>query len=209
MDQPAKHVKRAYRHARVDAWIGAAVLSSAVFIWLIAVPVFFPSRQALHAGHVPMLWVHVVGGIVMLFSGAVALRIGLTRAWFGWHKRAGYTYLVWGTVASVSALFRSFDKGHSPGLATGVLAVVWLAFSAMAFRAARNRRFDQHRDWVIRSYVVAWTFVFCRFWSRSAPEALQPVESDMLWLAWVGPVLIAEVMLQWPRGSKTAPRPEK
>lgn len=200
MDQPAERTRRAWRHARVDAWIGAAALSSAVFIWLIAVPAFGPARQAVHGSHVPMLWTHVVGGIVMLFAGAVALRIGLTREWFRWHRVAGYTYLCWGTVASVSALVRSFDAGHSPGMATAVLAIVWLVFAAMAFRAVRNRRIDQHRDWMIRSYVAAWTFVFCRFWARSAPDALQPLESDMLWLAWVGPLLVAEVLLQWPRG---------
>ena len=204
MDQPATSTKRTYRHARVDAWIGAAAVSSAVFIWLIAVPAFGPARQAAHIGHVPMLWAHVAGGIVMLFAGAVALRIGMTREWFRWHKGAGYTYLLWGTLASVTALVRSFDVGHSPGMATGVLAVVWLVFSAMAYRAVRNRRFDQHRDWMIRSYVAAWTFVFCRFWSRSAPEALQPIEADMLWLAWVGPLLITEVLLQWSRGTASA-----
>ena len=206
MVEPVSDAKHAYRHLRVDAWIGAAVISSAVFIWLIAVPAFGPARQAVHSGHGPMLSAHVLGGIVMLFAGAVALRIGITRDWFRWHKAAGYTYLAWGSLASITALIRSFDAGHSPGMATGVLAVVWLAFSAMAFRAVRNRRFDQHRDWMIRSYVAAWTFVFCRFWSRSAPDVLQPIESDMLWFAWVGPLLIAEMLLQWPRGSSATAR---
>ena len=206
MDQPVASRKRTYRHARVDAWIGAAAVSSAVFIWLIAIPAFGPEREAVHTGHVPMLWTHVAGGIVMLFAGAVALRIGLTREWFRWHKLAGYTYLAWGTLASVTALIRSLDVGHSPGMATGLLAVVWLVFAAMAYRAVRNRRYDQHRDWMIRSYVAAWTFVFCRFWARSAPDALQPIESDMLWLAWVGPLLLAEVLLQWSRGTAPAKR---
>ena len=191
-----------YRHARVDAWIGAAALSSLVFIWLIAVPAFGPVRLKVHADHQPMLLTHVVGGIAMLIAGAIALRIGLTKSWFRWHKTAGYTYLVTGTVASVSALIRSFDVGHSPGLPTGTLSAVWLVFSAMAFRAIRNKRLDQHRDWMIRSYVAAWTFVFCRFWSRAVPADLQPSENNMLWIAWVGPLLIAEVLIQWPRGAK-------
>ena len=152
-----------YRHARTDALIGIALLSSAVFIWLIAVPAVGPPRIARHVGHLPVLYGHIVNGAVMLISGAIALRIGLTRDWFRWHKPAGYTYLATGSIASVLALIRSFDTKHTPGLATGALAVVWLAFSAMAFRAIRNRRIDQHRAWMIRSYVAAWTFVFCRF----------------------------------------------
>ena len=59
----------------------------------------------------------------------------------------------------------------------------------MAYRAIRNRVFDEHRDWMIRSYVLAWTFVFCRFWTRAAPTGLQGDESDMIWLTWVAPIL--------------------
>jgi len=195
--------KRArYRHAKVDSLIGIAAISSAVFIWLIAVPAFAPERLVRHTTHVPMLTGHVFGGAIMLFAGAIALRIGLTRDWFQWHKPAGYTYLTAGTIASVSALIRSFDVGHAPGLATGALATVWLAFSAMAFRAIRNRRIDQHRAWMIRSYVAAWTFVFCRFWTRVMPSELQGGETDMIWMTWVMPLFVAEMLLQWKAGAR-------
>ena len=191
-----------YRHARTDALIGIALLSSAVFIWLIAVPAFGPPRIARHVGHLPVLYGHIVNGAVMLISGAIALRIGLTRDWFRWHKPAGYTYLATGSIASVLALIRSFDTKHTPGLATGALAVVWLAFSAMAFRAIRNRRIDQHRAWMIRSYVAAWTFVFCRFWTRVMPSELQGGETDMIWTTWVMPLFLTEMLLQWNAGAK-------
>ena len=192
---------KSYRFARVDALVGTAAVSSLIFIWLIAVPAFGPDKLARHSTHVSLLSGHVLGGIVMLLAGAVALRIGLTKQWFRWHKVAGYTYLVSGTVASVSALIRSFDTGHTPGLSTGSLAVVWLAFSAMALRAIRNKRLDQHREWVIRSYVAAWTFVFCRFWTRAAPGSLQGDENDMIWLTWVMPLFLTEILLQWNAGA--------
>ena len=194
--------KGVYRHARVDALIGIAVVSSAVFIWLIAVPAFGSQRLARHLGHLPVLYGHIINGGVMLIAGAIALRIGLTRDWFRWHKPAGYTYLASGSVASVSALVRSFDTAHTPGLATGTLAAVWLAFSAMAFRAIRNRRIDQHRAWMIRSYVAAWTFVFCRFWTRVMPSELQGGETDMIWTTWVMPLFLTEILLQWNAGAK-------
>jgi uncharacterized membrane protein YozB (DUF420 family) len=137
----------------------------------------------------------------MLLFGAVGLRIGLTRQGFAWHRWVGFSYIAFGSLASVTALVRSFDTPHAPGLSTGTLAMVWLAFTAMAWRAIRNRRIEQHREWMIHSYVVAWTFVFCRFYSRAMPEDMQMGMSDMIWLTWVGPVLLAEVALQWKRGS--------
>ena len=198
---------RRYRHARTDAIIGLAALSSLVFIWLIAVPTFEGARWARHLGHHALLTSHVIGGTIMLLAGAVALRIGLTKSWFRWHKPAGYTYLAGGTIASVIALVRSFDTAHTPGIATGSLAAFWILFSAMAYRAIRNRVFDEHRDWMIRSYVLAWTFVFCRFWTRAAPTGMQGDESDMIWLTWVAPILIAEMALQWNRGKRRVRRP--
>lgn len=196
-----------YRFARIDALVGTAALSSLLFIWIVAFPAFGPDRLPRHAGHIPYLAAHVVGGAVMLLSGAVALRIGLTRIWFRWHKVAGYSYLASGTVAAGVALARSFDTSHTPGLPTGSLAFFWLAFTAMAFRAIRNRRFDEHRAWMIRSYVLAWTFVFCRFWTRAAPAALQGNENDMIWLTWVAPILLAEIALQWQAGRRREAAP--
>ena len=193
---------RAYRHARIDALLGVALLSSVIFVWLIAGPAFGLEKQRVHAGHLVLLYGHIVGGTVMLFAGAIALRIGLTRDWFRWHKPAGYTYIAGGTLASVVALVRSFDTAHTPGLATASLAAVWLAFTAMAFRAIKNRRIDQHRAWMIRSYVAAWTFVACRFWTRAMPSAFQGGETDMIWVTWVLPLFATEIMLQWGAGRR-------
>jgi uncharacterized membrane protein YozB (DUF420 family) len=197
-------LSRRYRHARVDALVGAAALSSLVFIWLIAVPAFGNERWTRHVGHLPMFSAHVVGGAIMLLTGAAALRIGLTRVGFRWHRAMGFAYLLTGTITSAVALVRSLDTSHTPGLSTGTLAAVWLAFAAMAFRAIRNRRIDQHREWMIRSYVAAWTFVFCRFWTRAAPPTLQGDEGDMIWMTWIVPILIAEICLQWGKGGRAA-----
>jgi uncharacterized membrane protein YozB (DUF420 family) len=83
--------------------------------------------------------------------------------------------------------------------------LVWLAFSAMAWRAIRNRQIEQHREWMIRSYVVAWTFVFCRFYTRAVPDVAQGSMNDMIWVTWIGPVLLCEILLQWRRGSARRP----
>ncbi|HEX8026811.1 MAG TPA: DUF2306 domain-containing protein [Vicinamibacterales bacterium] len=194
--------RQRYPHARTDALIGVALVSSVIFVWLIAAPVFGPVKQKIHAGHLPLLYLHIAGGTTMLFAGAIALRIGLTREWFRWHKPAGYTYVAGGSIASIVAIVRSFDTQHTPGIATGALAAVWLAYTAMAFRAIRNRRIDQHRTWMIRSYVAAWTFVACRFWSRAAPSELQGSVNDMIWATWVLPLFFTEILLQWHAGSR-------
>lgn len=193
------------RHWRVDAIVVTALLSSIAFIVIVAYPALLPGRIERHAGHTLLTVLHIAGGTVMLVAGAIGLRIGLTRQAFRWHKTVGYSYIAGGSIAAVIAFERSFDTAHTPGLSTASLAAAWLAFTAMAWRAVRNRRVDQHRDWMIRSYVLAWTFVFCRFYTRAMPSALQGGETDMIWFTWVAPILLAEIAIQWRRGA-AAPR---
>jgi len=47
--------------------------------------------------------------------------------------------------------------------------------------------------------------VFCRFYTRAMPSALQGGETDMIWFTWVAPILLAEIAIQWRRGA-AAPR---
>lgn len=198
------HARSGWSFKSIDWVIAAAAISSVVFIWLVAAPAFLPAGMTRHAGHLTLLYLHIGGGTVMLLAGAANLRIGLTRQGFRWHRAVGFAYLAGGTVAASVALIRSFDTRHTPGISTATLALTWLVFTAVAWRAIRNRKVEQHREWMVRSYVVAWTFVFCRFYTRAMPADLQGSVNDMIWLTWVAPVLIAEVALQWKRGSRVA-----
>ncbi len=79
---------------------------------------------------------------------------------------------------------------------------MWSIAAAMAWRAARNRRFDSHRDWTIRSFVLAWTFVFCRLAQRGDLSPCLGAEGVTagIWLYWVGPLFLCEAALQSGRG---------
>lgn len=195
---------------RLSAWalgilFALALATSAAIWWRFAVPIFDGANLPKHAGHVPTLVGHAIGGTFMIWAGAGALFIGWTGRLRRWHKWFGYAYLGGGSLGAAVALWLSLHLTHPPlslGVATGTLAAAWLAFAAMALRAARNRRFESHREWVIRSYVLTWTFVGCRiaqefpvFTGLGAEAATAGV-----WLYWVAPILICEIVLQWARG---------
>ena len=133
-----------------------ALLSSALAWWLIALPVATLENIGKHPGHFGPLYIHMLGGSVMLFCGGVNLYIGATRKHFKFHKLVGRLYLLGGSLAAITAIGLALGPAHktdpsvlftnlSSSLAT--LAVAWLAAAAMAYRAVRNRRFDSHRDW--------------------------------------------------------------
>ena len=195
---------------RSGAWLAGlafsgALVTSAPIWWRFAVPIFDGEKLPTHAGHVPTIIAHAAGGTFMIWAGAAALFIGWTGRLRRFHKWFGYAYLGGGSVGAAFALWLSLHLAHPPlslGVATGTLAAFWLAFAGMALRAALNRRFDTHREWVVRSYVLTWTFVGCRI------AQLVPVFAGLkdegatagVWLYWVAPILICEMVLQWRRG---------
>jgi uncharacterized membrane protein YozB (DUF420 family) len=196
-----------------------ALMTSAWAWWLIAWPVITQEAAPRHVGHFAAVFTHMLGGTVMLALGAAALFVGWTRRHFRYHKGFGYAYLAAGVVGSVIAFVLAVAPGHrnpeaslaarladanDTGIALATLSVAWVAVSAMAFRAAKNRRFDTHRAWMIRSYVLTWTFVLCRLLGRvPALESLGD-GAAIVWLSWIVPLLVCEIALQW---SATSPRP--
>ena len=191
--------------------LGLALLTSAPIWWKHAWPVLTLAKLGEHLHHNAILYGHALGGTAMIFAGAGALYVGWTRRFARLHKIIGYSYILGGSAGALAALALSVSPKHPPfsiGVSTGTLAVAWLVFAAMAWRAAWNRRFDSHREWVIRSYVVTWTFVGCRIAQLTPPFpglGLEGVTAG-IWLYWIAPVLMCEVALQWSRGARLKPR---
>jgi phosphate starvation-inducible membrane PsiE len=194
--------------------LGVGFISSALAWLLIAPPVLTLSSTAKHAEHFGVVYVHVLGGTLMLFLGLANLYSGTTRRRFKSHTLLGRIYLIGGGIGAMAAILITSTSAHkSPGviltntsISLLTLAAAWLLAAAMAYRAVRNRRIDSHQEWVIRSYVLAWSFVFCRLVSR-VPGVDDLAGGDaFIWLSWVGPLLVGEVALQWQRG---ATRPVK
>jgi uncharacterized membrane protein len=187
------------------------ILSSAVAWWMIAAPVAFFANEARHAGHFALVYVHMIGGTSMLLFGAANLYIGATRRHFRHHRAIGITYLVGGAIAAVLALVATLGPDHKTNpevvftnatVSLSMLSLSWLVAAAMAYRAARNKRYDTHRDWMIRSYVLAWSFVFCRVASRVTDIDELGGGEAFIWLSWVAPILLCEVALQWRAGAR-------
>jgi hypothetical protein len=198
--------------SRVPAILFAlALLSTLPILWRVVLPMLSGTNWPEHGGHVPVVLAHAIGGLAMLGLGAAALYIGWTRKAFRRHKWFGYSYLILGGSGAVFALVLSIQAPHPPRslyIATGTLALVWLAVATMAWRAARNKRFDSHREWMIRSYVLTWTFVGCRlatmvdFYPWLGAEGT----TAAIWVNWIVPLVICEIALRWKEGAPLRPR---
>jgi Predicted membrane protein (DUF2306) len=194
----------------------AALLSSGAAWWLIAWPVLAVANAAKHEGHFGLIYAHAIGGTIMLFVGAINLYIGSTNRHFKYHKLFGLTYLIGGMLGVsvvVTVLLSTAHKKADTGVIFSnatisllTLAAAWLGCAAMAYRAVRNHKYGVHRQWIIRSYVLAWSFVFCRLASRVPGVEDMGGGEAFIWLSWVGPILICEFILHWRDGARTPAR---
>lgn len=200
--------------------LAAAVASGAVAWWLIAAPVAMLSNVTNHREHFGLVFAHMLGGTLMLFLGAANLYVGATRRHFRWHKPLGFAYLAGGAVGAVMAILLATASPHEHkgqpfaialanttdlGWALVTLGAAWLAAAAMAWRAARNRRYDTHRAWMIRSYVLVWSFVLCRLIGKVSAFADLGNGAAIIWLSWIVPLFVCELVLQWNAGARLGP----
>ena len=210
---------------KLSRWTLASILLALGFIssawawWVIAPEVVTFSSAGIerHAGHFRLVYFHVLGGTLMLFLGLANLYIGTSRKFFRYHKLIGRVYLIGGGLGAISAIVLTSSAAHkAAGVSTFTnntisllaLAFAWLLAAGMAFRAVRNRRYDSHREWMIRSYVLVWSFVFCRLVTRVPGVEEMGGGNASIWLSWVGPLVICEVALQWRAGSNNSFKPK-
>jgi hypothetical protein len=184
--------------------------ASSAFVFAVVVwPALTAEVKPRHAGHWGWVSLHTITGAAMLITGPLNLYVGATRRWFDWHRHIGCTYIGAGYTAALAALAVNLRNPHgdvSVALSTGLLAVAWTVTASMGWRTGAQRRWRAHSDWMIRSYVLTWSFVLCRMVQRSgAGELLGPGGNAMVvWLTWLVPLAVCELgLLAW-RGRRTA-----
>ena len=207
----AERPKRFLWGTRNGLLLAAALLSSAVAWWMIAWPVATLSNVASHQGHFALTFAHMVGGSGMLWLGGLNLYLAARNDRFPLHRRVGQAYLTFGTFGATVAMIITLTPAHkTPGgpiltsstISLLTLASAWLCFAALGWRAARNRRFTSHAHWMVRSYVLVWSFVFCRIASRVSDIDELGGGEAFIWLSWVAPLLVCEMVLHWDEGAR-------
>jgi hypothetical protein len=110
--------------------------------------------------------VHVLMAAVITFGGLIQLVPAIRGRWPQVHRWNGRLYLASALMLSLGGLWLTWGRGTWLNLigAAGITldALLILAFAAMAYRAARARRFADHRRWALRLFAVASAVWFMR-----------------------------------------------
>ena len=194
--------------ARPVFWIGwILVLSGLAYFIIKNVPHYFVfTRESYTDYYWPkraFLLPHIIGGVVAAIIGPLQFVPKIRRDYIGFHRIAGRTYVVFvllGATASLGISTRILGDDAAYGLGLAALAVAWLATTGMAFVAIRRKNIVQHKQWMIRSYVVTFAFVTFRLVEDlfAAIHILpqHEYESILAWGCWAVPLLFTELIMQ-------------
>jgi hypothetical protein len=184
------------------ALLSLAVVAGLYFVVVAALPYFDAAQVRSASARRWVLLLHITTGIVALFSGPVQLWLGLTDRRPGLHRRLGVLYLTSIAVSSVLAYALAFTTEVGFGFGAGLagLATAWVITSGLAFLAIRRHLHDQHREWMIRSYVVTTGFVSFRamvvvLTAAGIGDIVQRL-TVAAWFCWSVPLLVTEAVLQ-------------
>jgi hypothetical protein len=123
-------------------------------------------------GHVPgdgvgngVVIAHVAFAFVVLVGGALQLLPFVRRRWPAFHRWNGRLYLTAVAIMCIGGLAMQFTRAAlQSGVFTSALTInvaLTALFAWQAYRHARARRFDAHRRWALRLFIVAgaqWFF---------------------------------------------------
>jgi uncharacterized membrane protein YozB (DUF420 family) len=121
------------------------------------------------------------------------------------HRWLGRTYVFAGVLpAGICGLIVGAGSpfGMIAAASDVFLALLWLLFTVTGYRMARQRRFADHRRWMIRSFALTFSIISNRIWAivlivvfmpqATGPETAYQIGPLVAWLGWTTVLLLAE-----------------
>jgi hypothetical protein len=145
-----------------------------------------------------VLMIHAGASGIALLLGPLQFLEPIRRRARGVHRWIGRTYIVACMVGGISGGLLAPFTAAGPIAASGflMLALLWLWVNALGWRAAAlKRNYDEHKNWMVRSFALTFAAVTLRLYlipSQIAGMDFVSAYQWIAWLAWVPNIAIAE-----------------
>jgi hypothetical protein len=176
---------------------------------------FLQGREATFTGaYRPAFYIHIFSGPVVLLGGLILLSESFRRRHCSLHRWLGrfqVVVLLFFVLPSGVVMSRHAFGGWPAGLSFLLLSAATASCAIAGVVHARRRRYDQHRLWMRRCYILICSAVALRLISGAAglvgvpsPEGAYIVAA---WSSWVLPLTVYEIAVRLP-GPRQSPRAE-
>lgn len=191
-------------------WQGFVLITSVIIalvslrILVLGMEVGYPELMHHFPDRVTLFWGHVIGASLALLIMPFQFWKGLRARRPGLHRWMGRVYAISILVGGLSGALLAPYAATGAVAAWGFffLAVFWLVTTTQAVLLARQRRFADHRRWMIRSAGLTFAAVTLRIWLPASIIAEIPFETAypyIAWLCWVPNLLLVELYLRRSR----------
>ena len=151
---------------------------------------------------------HISGGIIALVIGPFQFWKAFRNRYMATHRWMGRIYLTAILMGTICSTYLAWTSGirvnFSWALGLQALAFAWITTASMAYISVMRGRIMQHKEWMIRSYVVTFAFVTFR-WINDSAIAISLMQKftergpTVIWFCWTIPLLITEIVLSWKK----------
>ncbi len=173
---------------------------------------FLQGREATFTGAYRLaFYVHIFSSPVVLFNGLILLSERVRRRRGGLHRvlgRVQVVVLLLFVLPSSAVMSRHAFGGWPAGLSFLLLSAATASCAVAGVVYARRRRYDRHRRWMLRCYVLICSAVVLRLISGAAglvgvssPEGAYVVAA---WSSWLFPLAVYEIVARWPMSLRSA-----
>jgi uncharacterized membrane protein len=205
-------LQRLLSRVRVLQALACLLVCKTVVAVILSYPSYFPpnfrsdfllDRRAYFFG--PYQWAfyaHIVSGPFTLIAGLVLISDAVRQRFPVWHRRLGrMQVLLVLCVVAPSGWWMAWYAVSGPFAAAGfaTLAVVTAVCVAKGWRAAARRRFDEHRRWMLRCFVLLCSAVFLRtIGGISDVLGAAWFYPFAAWVSWLLPLFLLELLQASP-----------
>jgi uncharacterized membrane protein len=167
---------------------------------------FLHGRESMFIGaYRAAFYVHIFSGPIVLLGGLILLSDYIRRRHGGWHRwlgRVQVVVLLLFVLPSSVVMSRHAFGGPPAGLSFLLLSLATAGCAIAGVVYARRRRYDRHRRWMLRSYVLICSAVALRLISGTSglvgvpsPEAAYVFAA---WSSWLFPLAVYEIVERLP-----------
>ena len=196
-------------------WLAVALVLRVLVEILANYPDYFPpnfdslflqGRETTFTGAYRIaFYVHIFSGPIVLLNGLILLSDYVRRRYRGLHRvlgRVQVIVLLFFVLPTSAVMSRHAFGGWLAGLSFLLLSAATAGCAIVGVVFARRRRFDRHRRWMLRSYILICSAVALRLISGAAglvgvpsPEEAYVVAA---WCSWLVPLAAFEIMERLP-----------
>ena len=158
-------------------------------------------------------FIHRIGGSIYFIIGLVQFSTAFRMRHPKVHRLLGKTFLILSLLVGGSGILFSIVKpfsGFMETIPTVLFGGLFLYFGFKAYKTAKDKRFVEHREWMIRNFSLGLGIATIRLYALPLIQFSTLDIRDILvltfWLGWSTNMVIAE---WWIRDTRTKVMPGK